>query len=300
MENLNTPLSSFCLVLLDWQNNSSTFLNRAITTAALLSDEIYYAVIITHSFKYLPLPGKQSPSKKQIETESNQQVEQICGQLNINKALHYCGIFMGDEGIHQLNQVCLKKQITLIIKHLHPSLPFTQQFAAISPMQFIKETTISIWFITQPTPNQQALVCVNGEQHDAQHEQLTQKVIAVSGRLANRLSIKLELFHAITPLGAEWLVDTDLTQPHQEETQQLETNFDQLVSQLQNTLPADACSITCMQGEPGYVISQRLQQQMIDLLIIGWLPQNHWTHAIHGQLAERFIKQGSFDVIIIK
>ncbi|MCX4028453.1 universal stress protein [Endozoicomonas sp. SM1973] len=300
MNFLNTLHSSFGLVLLDWPFFSPTFLNKAITTAALLAEDVYYAVITPKPLKYLPLPNYQLPNNKQVEAELRQQIEQICSRLNINKTHHYCGIFLGIEGVHQLNQVCLDKQISMIFKDLHPTLSFTQHLMALNTLQLAKEANTSIWFITQSTPSRRGLVCVSNESHDTQHETLTHKIIATSSWLANCLTIKLELFHAVTPLVAEWLVDTDLTQPHQNEVKQRQTYFDQQVHQLLSSLPTDTFAITCIQGEPDYVIKQRLQQQIVDLLIIGWLPQNHWTHAMHGQLAERFIKQGDCDVIIIK
>ncbi|MDE1463665.1 universal stress protein [Spartinivicinus poritis] len=297
MKLFNTLHSSFGLVLLDWPFFSPTFLNKAITTAALLADEIYYAVITPKPLKYLPLSNNQLPNNKQVEVELRQQVEQICSQLNINKTHHCCGVFIGVEGI---NQICQDKQISMIFKDLHPTLSFSQHLMALNTLQLAKEIKTPIWFITQSTPNRHGLVCVDNESHDFQHETLTHKIIATSGWLANRLAIKLELFHAITPLAAEWLVDTDLTHPHQHEVKQRQAHFDQQVNQLLSHLPAGTFSITCMQGAPDYVINQRLQQQIVDLLFIGWFPQNHWTHAMHGQLAERFIKQGSCDVIIIK
>lgn len=292
--------SSFCLVLLDGHKISTTFLNKALTIADLLSDDIYFATIFDHPLSHLPLLQKYTHRQKHYDAltkYTRQTINDTCRKLNISKTPHHYQIFWGPDGIHQLNQICIDKQVTLLFKDLHPPLSFTQQLTTVSSLQLARELSVSTWFIAQPEPVNNGLACINGEQHDISHELITHRVVEIGCWLSDRLSLELELFHAITPLAEEWQFDTDLTRSHQTTTQQLEMHFDERVIHLQKMLPN--VPITSRQGEPSYVINQRLQQTA-DLLIIGWLPQTHWTHAVHGQLAEQFIKHANCDLIVVK
>ncbi|MBF8161868.1 universal stress protein [Ectopseudomonas hydrolytica] len=192
-------------------------------------------------------------------------------------------------------------QPDVVFKSTHPSSALRRLLLSDTGWQLIRRCPVPLWLVHEGPWRGQRLCAALDPLHSADKPAaLDHQLIGVSLELQRQLGLQPHYLHSLAPLPRSLLFDAEVAQEYDDYVAQCAREhrdaFDKLIAQY----PIAPAQTHLLEGFAEEVIPRFVQEQAIDLLLMGAIARGHLDSLLIGHTAERVLERIECDLLVIK
>ena len=201
---------------------------------------------------------------------------------------------------HVLREVQARRP-DLVLKTSHQRNPLKRLLLSAADWQLIRYCEVPLWLVKHGD-NTLSQVCASVDPlHSADKPAaLDNKLVACGYQLSQQLKAQLHLAHCYTPLPRTMVFDASVIADYEGYAKEVKQHHATAFSQLLARSPAEGVTSHLLEGDPEEALPGFVEEQKIDLLIMGAVSRSRLESALIGHTAERLIDATPCDLLIIK
>ncbi|MGI3131171.1 universal stress protein [Halopseudomonas pachastrellae] len=201
---------------------------------------------------------------------------------------------------HVLREVQARRP-DLVLKTSHQRNPLKRLLLSAADWQLIRYCEVPLWLVKHGD-NTLSQVCASVDPlHSADKPAaLDNKLVACGYQLSQQLKAQLHLAHCYTPLPRTMVFDASVIADYEGYAKEVKQHHATAFSQLLARSPAEGVTSHLLEGDPEEALPGFVEEQQIDLLIMGAVSRSRLESALIGHTAERLIDATPCDLLIIK
>lgn len=201
---------------------------------------------------------------------------------------------------HVLREVQARRP-DLVLKTTHQRNPLKRLLLSAADWQLIRYCEVPLWLVKHgENPLKQLCASVDPLHSADKPAALDNKLIACGHELGQQLNAQLHLAHCYTPLPRTMVFDASVIADYEGYAKDVKQHHATAFSQLLARSPADGAATHLLEGDPEEALPGFVEEQKIDLLIMGAVSRSRLESALIGHTAERLIDATPCDLLIIK
>ncbi|MEH6566181.1 MAG: universal stress protein [Halopseudomonas sp.] len=197
-------------------------------------------------------------------------------------------------------QAAEQLQPDLIIKTTHHHNVLKRLFLTNTDWQLIRHCETPLWLVKNAQPITRICAAVDPVHEDDKPASLDIKLIDSAAMLAEGTAASLDIAHCYNPLPRTMVLDATLIPNYQDYADDVKKHHQQALSELLSRANAPQAQQQLLEGFPEETIPRLVEQQGINLLVLGAVSRSRLESALIGHTAERLLDEAPCDLLIIK
>lgn len=292
------------LVVIESQQAQQPALERAAWLARrtqaqlhLLLVEYHAAVDVSHLFD----SALQARARAALLEHRSQWLEELVAPLRAEGLQLHLDVRWGKPQHNLVLEKVAEIGPDLVLKSsVHDSL-LRRLLLSNSCWQLIRHCPVPLWLVQQGQWRGNQLCAALDPLHSADKPAaLDHQLIQTAAELSRQLGLHAHYLHSYAPLPRTLVFDAELVANYEgyvaRSAEQHRQAFEQLLGQYPIPLP----DTHLVEGFAEEVLPRFVQEQQIDLLLLGAIARGHLDTALIGHTAERVLESVECDLLVIK